>query len=84
MESSSNHASRRCLGAAIGCLFVAGVIACTAGDAGAIPVRSLKKPDPAPVTESSHVNARLGLGHRSNKPCLSQARPRPTPGQQTL
>ncbi len=83
MESSSSHASRRCLGAAIGCLFVAGVIACTASDAGAIPVRSLKKPVPAPVTESSHGNARLGLGHRS-KPCLSQARPRPTPGQQTL
>jgi hypothetical protein len=81
MESSSNHANRRCLGAAIGCLFVAGVIACTAGDAGAIPVGSLKKPDPAPVTESSHVNARLGLG---SKPCVSSDRPRPRPGQPIL
>jgi len=83
VESSPNHPGQRSLRAAIGLLFVSGVIACTAGDAVAIPVGPLKKPDPAPLTQSSHVNARLGLGLGS-KPCLSSDRPHPRPGQPIL
>ena len=83
MESSTNHSGRRSLRVAIGLLFASGVIACTAGEAVAIPVGSLNKPEPAPLAESSYANARLGLGP-SSEPCLSRARPRRTPGQQTL
>ncbi len=79
MVSTPKSSERRSLQAAFGIFCLSGVIVFTAGDAVAIPVGSLQKPVPVPLTESSHVNARLGIGP-SPKLCLG----RPTKKQQTL
>ncbi len=53
----------------IASLMVFGFITVTsAGEALAIPVGPLTKPEPAPITSSSHVNARVGMGN-SVQPC---------------